>query len=244
MEITIKVENLTKSYAYVKAVDRLNLAICRGEVFGLLGANGAGKSTAMECMLGTKQPDSGTVTLLGMDPQKERKKLFEKVGVQFQEAHCQDKISVAELCEVTASLYQTAADYTSLLQQFGLFDKLKSQVSELSGGQKQRLFVVLALIPNPEVVFLDELTTGLDARARRDVWKSLSDLKTRGLTILLTSHFMDEVEALCDNIMILKKGKSIFYGTVQEAIAASPHEKLEDAYLWYTDEEGTENESI
>ncbi|XID90572.1 ABC transporter ATP-binding protein [Paenibacillaceae bacterium WGS1546] len=244
MQITIKVENLSKSYAKVKAVDRLHLAICRGEVFGLLGANGAGKSTAMECMLGTKQPDSGTVTILGMDPQKERKKLFEKVGVQFQEANYQDKIKVAELCEVTASLYQTAADYTSLLQQFGLSDKLKSQVSELSGGQKQRLFIVLALIPNPEVVFLDELTTGLDARARRDVWKSLSDLKARGLTIVLTSHFMDEVEALCDNIMILKKGKSIFYGTVQEAIAASPHEKLEDAYLWYTDEEGSENESI
>ncbi|WP_010267917.1 ABC transporter ATP-binding protein [Paenibacillus senegalensis] len=244
MEITIKVENLSKSYANVKAVDRLHLAICRGEVFGLLGANGAGKSTAMECMLGTKQPDSGTVTILGLDPQKERNKLFEKVGVQFQEAHYQDKIKVAELCEVTASLYQTAADYTSLLQQFGLSDKLKNQVSELSGGQKQRLFIVLALIPDPEVVFLDELTTGLDARARRDVWKSLSDLKARGLTIVLTSHFMDEVEALCDNVMILKKGKSIFYGTVQEAIAASPHETFEDAYLWYTDEEGSENESI
>ncbi|RAV02630.1 ABC transporter ATP-binding protein [Paenibacillus sp. YN15] len=244
METTIKVENLSKSYANVKAVDRLHLAICRGEVFGLLGANGAGKSTAMECMLGTKQPDSGTVTILGMDPQKERKKLFEKISVQFQEAYYQDKIKVAELCEVTASLYQTAADYTSLLQQFGLSDKLKNQVSELSGGQKQRLFIVLALIPNPEVVFLDELTTGLDARARRDVWKSLSDLKARGLTIVLTSHFMDEVEALCDNIMILKKGKSIFYGTVQEAIAASPYETFEDAYLWYTDEEGNENESI
>ncbi|XID93384.1 ABC transporter ATP-binding protein [Paenibacillaceae bacterium WGS1546] len=244
METTIKVENMSKSYAKVKAVDRLHLAICRGEVFGLLGANGAGKSTAMECMLGTKQPDSGTVTILGMDPQKERKKLFEKVGVQFQEANYQDKIKVAELCEVTASLYQTAADYTSLLQQFGLSDKLKNQVSELSGGQKQRLFIVLALIPNPEVVFLDELTTGLDARARRDVWKSLSDLKARGLTIVLTSHFMDEVEALCNNIMILKKGKSIFYGTVQEAIAASPYETFEDAYLWYTDEEGSENESI
>ncbi|MFC4598792.1 ABC transporter ATP-binding protein [Cohnella hongkongensis] len=244
METTIKVENLSKSYANVQAVDRLNLAICRGEVFGLLGANGAGKSTAMEFMLGTKQQDSGTVTILGMDPQKERKKLFEKVGVQFQEAHYQDKIRVSELCEVTASLYQTPADYTSLLQQFGLSDKLKSQVSELSGGQKQRLFIVLALVPNPEVVFLDELTTGLDARARRDVWKSLSDLKARGLTILLTSHFMDEVETLCDHIMILKKGENVFYGTVQEAIAASPYQTLEDAYLWYTDEEGTENESI
>lgn len=244
METTIKVENLSKSYANVKAVDHLNLSICRGEVFGLLGANGAGKSTAIECILGTKKQDSGTVSVLGMDPQKERKKLFEKVGVQFQEASYQEKIRVAELCEVTASLYQTATDYTCLLKQYGLSDKLKSHVSELSGGQKQRLFIVLALIPNPEVVFLDELTTGLDARARRDVWKSLSDLKAKGLTILLTSHFMDEVEALCDKIMILKQGKSIFNGTVQEAVAASPHEKFEDAYLWYTDEEEKEYESI
>ncbi|NEZ41920.1 ATP-binding cassette domain-containing protein [Paenibacillus alvei] len=237
MKTTIKVENLSKSYANVKAVDHLNLSICRGEVFGLLGANGAGKSTTIECILGTKKQDSGTVAILGMDPQTERKELFEKVGVQFQEANYQEKIRVSELCEVTASLYKTAKDYTRLLHQFGLSDKLKSHVSELSGGQKQRLFIVLALIPNPEVVFLDELTTGLDARARRDVWKSLADLKVEGLTILLTSHFMDEVEALCDKIMILKKGKSIFCGTVQEAIAASPYEKFEDAYLWYTDEE-------
>lgn len=237
METTIKVENLSKSYANVKAVEHLNLSICRGEVFGLLGANGAGKSTTIECILGTKKQDSGTVSILGMDPQKERKKLFEKVGVQFQETNYQEKIRVSELCEVTASLYKTAKDYTSLLHQFGLSHKLKSHVSELSGGQKQRLFIILALLPNPMVVFLDELTTGLDARARRDVWKSLADLKAKGLTILLTSHFMDEVEALCDKIMILKKGKSIFYGTVREAITASPYEKFEDAYLWYTDEE-------
>lgn len=114
-------------------------------------------------------------------------------------------------------------------------EKSNSLVSELSGGQKQRLFIVLALIPDPEVVFLDELTTGLDARARREVWKSLSQLKERGITILLTSHFMDEVEALCDRIMILKNGKSIFCGSIKEAVTASPYEKLEDAYLWYTD---------
>ncbi len=117
-------------------------------------------------------------------------------------------------------------------------EKSNSLVSELSGGQKQRLFIVLALIPDPEVVFLDELTTGLDARARREVWKSLSQLKERGITILLTSHFMDEVEALCDRIMILKNGKSIFCGSIKEAVTASPYEKLEDAYLWYTDGEG------
>lgn len=244
MKTTIEVNQLRKSYAALNAVENIDFSVGQGEVFGLLGANGAGKSTTIECMLGTKKHDSGTISILGMDPQKDRKKLFERVGVQFQEAHYQDKITVAELCEVTQSLYKTSLDYTDLIQQFGLSEKLKSQVSELSGGQKQRLFIILALIPNPEVVFLDELTTGLDTKARREIWRALSDLKAKGLTILLTSHFMDEVEALCDKIMILKNGKSIFYGTVQEAIAASPYEKLEDAYLWHTDGEEEENESI
>ncbi len=244
MEVTIKVEKLTKAYAGIKAIENVDISVSRGEVFGLLGANGAGKSTTIECILGTKEQDSGTVSILGMNPKKDRKRLFERVGVQFQEANYQDKITVSELCEVTQSFYKTALGYQELLKQFGLSDKFKSQVSELSGGQKQRLFIVLALIPDPEVVFLDELTTGLDARARRDVWKCLSDLKAKGLTILLTSHYMDEVEALCDKINILKKGNSIFYGTVQEAIASSPYKKLEDAYLWYTDEEEKENESF
>ena len=238
METTIEVNGLCKSYGHVKAIENINISICRGEVFGLLGANGAGKSTAIECILGTKKQDRGTISILEMDPGKDRKKLFERVGVQFQEANYQDKIKVAELCEVTSSLYKASLDYGVLLDQFGLYGKLESLVSELSGGQKQRLFIVLALIPNPEVVFLDELTTGLDAKARRDVWKSLSQLKEKGITILLTSHFMDEVEALCDKIMILKNGESIFCGRIQEAIAASPYKTLEDAYLWYTDGEG------
>jgi ABC-2 type transport system ATP-binding protein len=193
-------------------------------------------------MLGTRKQDEGTVSILGMNPQEERKKLFERVGVQFQEANYQNNIKVGELCEVTRCLYQTSLNYVDLLKQFGLSDKLKSKVSALSGGQRQRLFIVLALIPDPEVVFLDELTTGLDARARRDVWKGLSNLKEKGMTILLTSHFMDEVEALCDKIMILKNGKSVFYGTVQEAVAASPCEKFEDAYLWFTDEDEDKEE--
>lgn len=243
MEPVIAVEKLGKSYGPVKAVDNVTLSIHSGEVFGLLGANGAGKSTTLECMLGTKKQDSGTVSILGMNPQKDRKQLFEKVGVQFQEANYQDKIRVSELCEVTASLYSRSLDYRPLLEQFGLSGKLKSLVTELSGGQKQRLFIMLALLPNPQVVFLDELTTGLDARARRDVWRSLSELKAKGITILLTSHFMDEVEALCDRIMILKSGKSVFYGTVQEAVAATPYEGFEDAYLWFTDGE-EENENL
>ena len=244
MEEIISVKQLSKSYDRLNAVQGLDLSVTQGSVFGLLGANGAGKSTTIECMLGTRKPDAGTVSILGMAPLLQRKQLFENVGVQFQEANYQDKVTVSELCEVTQSLYKNAADYGELLKQFGIFDKAKSMVKELSGGQRQKLFIVLALIPQPKVVFLDELTTGLDAKARREVWKILSDLKEKGLTIFLTSHFMDEVEALCDTICILKKGKAIFYGTVEEAIAGSPYDKFEDAYLWYSDEGVSENENI
>lgn len=244
MEEIISVKQLSKSYGRLNAVQGLDLSVTQGSVFGLLGANGAGKSTTIECMLGTRKPDAGTVSILGMAPLLQRKQLFENVGVQFQEANYQDKVTVSELCEVTQSLYKNAADYGELLKQFGIFDKAKSMVKELSGGQRQKLFIVLALIPQPKVVFLDELTTGLDAKARREVWKILSDLKEKGLPIFLTSHFMDEVEALCDTICILKKGKAVFYGTVEEAIAGSPYDKFEDAYLWYSDEGVSENENI
>lgn len=243
MEITIEVKNLSKSYGRIKAAENLNISVNRGEAFGLLGANGAGKSTTIECILGTKKQDKGTISLLGMNPLTDRKKLFEQVGVQFQETNYQDKIKVAELCQVTAALYKTSLDYITLLEQFGLSKKFKNYVSELSGGQRQRLFLVLALIPNPKILFLDELTTGLDVKARREVWNSLVTLKEKGITIFLASHYLEEIEILCDRIMILKKGESIFEGTVKEAIALSPYEKLEDAYLWYTDEED-ENESL
>ena len=244
MQEVIKVGQLTKSYGELTAVENISLSVARGMVFGLLGANGAGKSTTIECILGTKKANRGIVRILGTDPLKDRKKLFEKVGVQFQESSYQEQITVAELCHVTASLYKKSADPFELLARFGIADKRKSLVKDLSGGQKQRLFIVLALIANPEVVFLDELTTGLDAKARREVWKILSDLKEKGLTIFLTSHFMDEVEALCDCICILREGKIVFYGTVSEAIEKSPYEKFEDAYLWYTDEEEQNNENI
>ena len=237
MEIAISVDGLNKSFGSRRAVENVSFSVAGGEVFGLLGANGAGKTTTIECILGTKQADGGKVSILGMHPLKDRKKLFQQVGVQFQESAYQDKITVRELCEVTQSLYAIPTGYRELLRQFGLSDKEKCAVSELSGGQRQRLFITLALIPNPRVVFLDELTTGLDARARREVWRCLSDMKRKGLAILLTSHFMDEVEALCDHILILKKGQAAFSGTVQEAIASSPHDRFEDAYLWFTGEE-------
>lgn len=240
----IKVHNLNKAYGGIQVVKDVSLTVKKGEVFGLLGPNGAGKSSTIECILGTRNFEDGQVSILDMNPQKQRKHLFQKVGVQFQESNYQDKIKVKELCEITEVLYKNPLDYSKLLEQFSLQDKVKNLVSELSGGEKQRLFIILALIPNPEVVFLDELTTGLDVKARRDVWKCLLKLKKQGLTIFLTSHYMDEVEVLCDKICILKKGVRCFYGTVEEAVALSPYEKLEDAYLWFVNEEGYEDESI
>ena len=218
-------------------VDHLNLSVPCGTVFGLLGANGAGKSTAIECMLGTKQADAGTVRLLGQNPKKRRRALFERIGVQFQEGDYHREIRVSELCEETASLYRKRTDWRALCAQFGIGDKANAAVKSLSGGERQRLFIVLALIPQPELVFLDELTTGLDARARRGVWKTLEALKKQGLTIFLTSHFMDEVEALCDEICILKKGKPVFCGTVEQAKKQCGCERFEDAYLQLSDEE-------
>lgn len=237
MDQTIQISGLSKSYAGKNVIDHLSISVAAGEVYGLLGANGAGKSTTIECVLGTRSADSGIVRILGVGPQKKRKQLFEQVGVQFQEANYPDKIKVKELCEETACLYKTPADYVQLLDRFGLIEKKGAFISELSGGQKQKLFIVLALIPDPKVVFLDELTTGLDPKARRSVWKSLLELKAQGLTIFLTSHYMDEVEVLCDRIEILKAGKLIFTGTVREAMEQSACSKFEDAYLWFSGEE-------
>lgn len=233
----VSVQNLCKSYGEKQVLKNLNLSVKHGTVFGLLGANGAGKSTTIECILGTKKADSGTVTLLGQDPKKSRRSLFQKIGVQFQEGDYQQEIKVQELCEETACLYRNPADWQALCAQFGIGDKLKNPVKSLSGGERQRLFIVLALIPDPELVFLDELTTGLDAKARLGVWKTLEKLKDQGLTIFLTSHFMDEVEALCDEICILKKGRPVFYGTVEQAKQQCGCQRFEDAYLMLSDEE-------
>lgn len=233
----VSVQNLCKSYGEKQVLKNLNLSVKHGTVFGLLGANGAGKSTTIECILGTKKADSGTVTLLGQDPKKSRRSLFQKIGVQFQEGDYQQEIKVQELCEETACLYRNPADWQALCAQFGIGDKLKNPVKSLSGGERQRLFIVLALIPDPELVFLDELTTGLDAKARRGVWRTLEKLKDQGLTIFLTSHFMDEVEALCDEICILKKGRPVFYGTVEQAKQQCGCQRFEDAYLMLSDEE-------
>lgn len=236
METAIYVQGLTKSYGSLAAVDNLSFEVKKGEIFGLLGHNGAGKTTSIECILGVKKPDSGSALILGKNARKSRREIFQKVGVQFQQTNYQDKIRVDEICRVTAALYRKTSDWEALLAAFGLSDMKRRMVAELSGGERQRLSVILALIPDPELVFLDELTTGLDAKARRDVWKYLEGLKQQGLTIMLTSHYMDEVNTLCDRICILKKGNAVYIGTVDEAIKSSPHDNLEEAYLWYSGE--------
>ncbi len=244
MAAALSVRGLTKYYGDRRAVDHLELEVERGEVYGLLGHNGAGKTTSIECILGVRSRDAGTVELLGMNPVSDRQKLYEKVGVQFQQTNYQERIRVNEICEVTSALYRNPADWKELLGSFGLAGKEKRTVSELSGGERQRLSVIQALIPRPEFVFLDELTTGLDTKARRDVWKYLVNLKAGGLTVLLTSHYMDEVEALCDKICILKQGQVVAMGTIAEVVAQSPCDNLEDAYLWHSGEEEEEHESI
>lgn len=244
MHTVINVEQLSKFYGNLPAVDKINLSVKRGTVYGLLGENGAGKSTTLACILGMTKADTGKISVLDCHPKKDRSRLFQKIGVQLQECNYQPEIKVSELCEETACLYKTPSDWRKLCRQFGIGGKINSMVKHLSGGERQRLFIVLALIPNPELVFFDELTTGLDTKARREVWQALSELKNKGLTIFLTSHFMDEVEALCDEICILKKGKAVFHGTVAQAKKAGCCESFEEAYLTLTEEEDIENEII
>ena len=236
-EPSVSVRNLTKSFTGRRVVDDLSFDVRKGEVFALLGHNGAGKSTTIDLILGLKTPDGGSAKLLGMDAAKKRKQVFERVGVQLQHTQYQPNITVEEACIEYASLYDAPADYPALLEQFGLGTLRKSFVSKLSGGERQKLSVVLALIGIPELVFLDELTTGLDVVARREVWRTLKQLKERGLTIFLTTHYMEEAEALCDRVCIIKLGKKVAEGTVGEVVTASGRKDLEEAYLFFMGEE-------
>ena len=236
-EPSVSVRNLTKSFGERKVVDDLSFDVQKGEVFALLGHNGAGKSTTIDLILGLKTPDGGSAKLLGMDAAKNRKQVFERVGVQLQHTQYQPNITVEEACIEYVSLYDAPADYPALLEQFGLGTLRKSFVSKLSGGERQKLSVVLALISIPELVFLDELTTGLDVVARREVWRTLKQLKERGLTIFLTTHYMEEAEALCDRVCIIKLGKKVAEGTVGEVVTASGRKDLEEAYLFFMGEE-------
>ena len=236
-DTVISVKNLHKSFAGRSVVDNLSFDVKKGEVFGLLGHNGAGKSTTIDLILGLKEPDNGLAEIFGKKTSKNRKEIFEKVGVQLQQTQYQSNITVLEACIEYGSLYADAADYEELLNQFGLWGLKKSLVSKLSGGERQKLSVVLALIGNPEIVFLDELTTGLDVVARREVWRTLKALKEKGLTIFLTTHYMEEAEVLCDRLCLIKGGKEVISGTVEEIIQKSGKKNLEEAYLFYMDVE-------
>ena len=236
-EPSVSVRNLTKSFGERKVVDDLSFDAQKGEVFALLGHNGAGKSTTIDLILGLKAPDGGSAKILGMNASRHRKQVFERVGVQLQNTEYQPNITVEEACIEYASLYAAPADYTRLLERFGLDALKKSFVSKLSGGERQKLSVVLALIGDPEIVFLDELTTGLDVVARREVWRTLRQLREQGLNIFLTTHYMEEAEALCDRVCIIKSGKKVAEGSIDEVIAASGQKNLEDAYLFFMGEE-------
>lgn len=236
-EKCITVENVSKSFGNRRVVDGLSFQVKKGEVYGLLGHNGAGKSTTIDMLLGLKTPDQGEATIFGMRASENRKKVFSKVGVQLQQTYYQNGITVEEACQEYGSLYGQTADVDTLLSQFGLSKLKKSTVAKLSGGERQKLSVVLALIGNPEIVFLDELTTGLDVVSRREVWRTLKSLKEKGLTIFLTTHYMEEAEALCDRLCIIKSGRKVIEGSPEEIISKSNQKNLEEAYLFYMDEE-------
>ncbi len=227
----LSVHNLNKNYDELIAVKNLNFQVWEGEIFGLLGPNGAGKSTTLECILGTKIPDSGIVKVLNKNPLAHSKHLFQSIGVQFQDSHYPDLIKVGELCRMMSALYMDCEPYKTLLDIFSLTSKMNNRVSELSGGEKQKLSMVLALINNPKIVFLDELTTGLDPVARRQVWSFLNMLKEKGLTIVLTSHYMEEVRFLCDRILIMIEGEEVISGTPELVMYKSNSNTMEDAYL-------------
>jgi ABC-2 type transport system ATP-binding protein len=217
----ISVRSLAKRYRKTLAVADVSLDVYEGEIFGLIGPNGAGKTTTMECIEGLRRPDSGTMTVLGLDPRRDARRLRERIGVQHQEAQLQKRIKVGEAVALWASLYDRSrvADADALLERLGLAAKRDAWFMTLSGGQKQRLFIALALIHRPEVVFLDELTTGLDPQARRAIWGLVRDIRARGTTVFLTTHLMEEAERLCDRVAIMEHGRTIEIGTPAELVA-------------------------
>jgi ABC-2 type transport system ATP-binding protein len=205
----ISVSGLSKHYGTLRAVDGVTLDVQQGEIFGLIGPNGAGKTTTMECIEGLRAPDAGRVSVLGLDPRRETAALLPRIGVQLQEAQLQKRITVREAIDLWSALYRTRVDGYQLLAQLGLGGKSRARFMTLSGGQKQRLFIALALINDPEVVFLDELTTGLDPQARRAIWELVRGIRDRGKTVFLTTHLMEEAERLCDRVAIIDHGRIV-----------------------------------
>src|SRR5271154_4155456 len=214
----IQVSGIRKTYGKTVAVSEVSFEVSEGEIFGLIGPNGAGKTTTMECVEGVRRPDRGTISILGLDPFRDVYQLQNRIGVQLQQAQLQKRIKVWEAVDLWASLYSKSVDPNRLLEQLGLAEKRNAWFMTLSGGQKQRLFIALALINDPEVVFLDELTTGLDPQARRAIWDLVRGIRDRGKTVLITTHLMEEAERLCDRVAIIEHGKIIDIGSPGELV--------------------------
>ncbi|MEV4496731.1 ABC transporter ATP-binding protein [Micromonospora arborensis] len=205
----IEVTHLKKRYGDLVAVDDVSFTVEAGEIFGVLGPNGAGKTTTVECVAGLRVPDGGGVSVLGLDPRRDAAQLRQRVGVQLQESQLPDRLRVAEALELYASFYRNPADPAALLDKLGLGEKRNTSYKKLSGGQKQRLSIALALVGNPEIAILDELTTGLDPQARRDTWGLIEQVRDSGVTIVLVTHFMEEAERLCDRVAVIDRGRVV-----------------------------------
>jgi ABC-2 type transport system ATP-binding protein len=208
-ELVVRVDHLRKVYGSVIAVDDISFEVKEHEIFGIVGPNGAGKTTTIECIEGLRNLDFGQIRVLGLDPQRDGYILRSRIGIQFQNSTMQERIKVWEALELFASFYPNTTDWEILLKKLGLSDKRNTVFSKLSSGQKQRLFIALALVNNPELVFLDELTTGLDPQARRTTWDMIRDIRNNGKTIFFTTHFMEEAERLCDRVAIMNNGKIV-----------------------------------
>jgi ABC-2 type transport system ATP-binding protein len=214
----VHVSGIRKAYGSTVALDDVSFDVRQGEIFGLIGPNGAGKTTTMECVEGLRKPDRGTISVLALDPRRDARALQNRLGVQLQQAQLQKRIKVWEAVDLWASLYPRAVNGDTLLERLGLGDKRNAWFMTLSGGQKQRLFIALALIHDPEVVLLDELTTGLDPQARRAIWDMVRGIRERGKTVLLTTHLMEEAERLCDRVAIIERGRVIDIGTPDDLV--------------------------
>ena len=205
----VEIAHLRKTYGALTAVDDVSFTVAEGEIFGILGPNGAGKTTTVECAVGLRTPDSGTIRLLGLDPQSDREQIHEIVGVQLQASAQPAKLRVREILDMYSSFYRQPADVGELTEALGLTSKLGDYYKSLSGGQRQRLSVALALIGRPKIAVLDEMTTGLDPQARRDAWDLIEGIRERGVTILLVTHFMEEAERLCDRVALIDNGRIV-----------------------------------
>ena len=215
----VVVDHLHKRYGATVAVDDVSFSVTEGEIFGIIGPNGAGKTTAVECISGLRVPDSGSLSIYGYSPRKDRDRIRQFVGVQLQESQLPPRLKVGEAVRLFASFYPNPLDPNELLESLGIKKSENSAFKKLSGGQKQRLSIALALVGNPKVAILDELTTGLDPEARRETWALIEGVRDRGVTVILVTHFMDEAERLCDRVALINHGKLRVLDT-PEAIAA------------------------